>query len=63
MFINLAKLPLGKQILIKRILYDVGQKEFAKTIGINNSLLSKVEKGKEPLPQKYMPEIKQFLNS
>lgn len=63
MFINLAKLPLGKQILIKRILYDVGQQEFAKAIGINNSLLSKVEKGKEELPQKYMEDIKQFLNS
>lgn len=63
MFINLVNLPLGKQILIKRIIHDVGQIELANALGMNNAILSRVENGKQELPKKYQATVEQFLKN
>ena len=63
MSINLAKLPLGKQILIKRIMQDIGQRELAQALDMNVAILCRVENGKQDLPKKYVTAIEQFLKN
>lgn len=63
MFINLTKLPLGKQIQIKRIIQGIEQRELAKAFDMHYSTLCRVEQGKQALPKKYIESVDAFLKS
>lgn len=63
MYMNLTKLPIGKQLQIKRVIVEMTQTELAKELGIHRTTLSTIEKGTSELPEKLYEAVEKFLNS
>lgn len=61
--INLEELPLGTALAVKRIVKGIEQKDLAEQLGMYFTSLSKVEKGRQEMPEKYLEQAYKFLES
>lgn len=63
MLINLKSYPIGVQLVIKRTLENVSQKELAAFLGISNTHLSCIERMRVPVPEKHIDAINNYLST